>query len=99
MNDGLGHQSSAVIARIVMVAGADAYPDPRFFEFLVEMIRLVREVSRTYGRVLLETQPSASPWVTAAMEAPHKCLKFSQTRVKVRSKEVFCKASYPTLNC
>jgi hypothetical protein len=99
MNDGLGHQSGAVIARLMIVAGAEAYTGPRFFEFLVEMTRLTREVSRTYGSVFHETRPSECPYVIAAMEAPHKRLEFSQTWVKIRSKEVLCKASYPTLNC
>jgi hypothetical protein len=54
MNDGLGHQSGAVIARLVKVEGAEAYAGPCFFEFLIEMVSLALTVSRTYGSVFHE---------------------------------------------
>jgi hypothetical protein len=97
MNDGLGHQSGAVISRLVKVEGAEAYTGPCFFESLFEMILLALKVSFIYGSVRHESRPSECPRVAAAMEAHHKFLQDIQTSVKVHIKQVLCQTSHPTL--
>jgi len=98
MNDGLGNQRGAVVARLVKVEGAEAYAGPCFFEFLIEMVSLALTVSSTLGSVFREPRPSECPRVTAAMEAHHRFLECSQISVKVHGKQVLRKTFYPTLN-